>query len=181
MRPHEVIAAHTCGVGANMAFRRSVFEAVGGFDTALDVGTPACGGGDLDMFHRVLVAGLTLRYEPTALVWHYHRRDLADLWRQIYNNGRSYGVYMMKVWRMGHLQRRVVTVYALRWAGGWVLARLVKRLLGQLTFPLSLVWAEAWGMLHAPWAYVTTYRHDARLRRVVARQSSKPTSQSVRG
>jgi GT2 family glycosyltransferase len=57
--------------------RRQTIDRVGLFDTALDVGTPSNGGGDLDIFHRVLVAGLTIRYEPAALMWHYHRRKLA--------------------------------------------------------------------------------------------------------
>ncbi|MGD8790651.1 MAG: glycosyltransferase, partial [Burkholderiales bacterium] len=35
-----------CGVGANMAFRRSVFDRAGRFDPALDVGTVTRGGGD---------------------------------------------------------------------------------------------------------------------------------------
>ena len=41
------------GTGANMAFRRTALEHVGGFDPALDVGTATGGGGDLDAFHRV--------------------------------------------------------------------------------------------------------------------------------
>lgn len=174
LQPYELIASHACGVGANMAFRRSVFETLGGFDTALDVGTPACGGGDLDMFHRVLAAGLTLRYEPTALVWHQHRRDMEGLRRQIYNNGRSYGVYLIKVWRSGSIARPAVATYALRWVGGWLLARLVNRLRGRLRFPLALVWAEMWGALHAPWAYVATHRHDRRLRSALPHPPREP-------
>jgi hypothetical protein len=41
------------GTGANMAYRRCVFDAVGLFDAALDVGTVTNGGGDLEMFFRV--------------------------------------------------------------------------------------------------------------------------------
>ena len=47
------------GTGANMAFRRRVFERIGLFDPALDVGTPTNGGGDLEMFFRVLKEGGT--------------------------------------------------------------------------------------------------------------------------
>ncbi len=164
MRPRELAAAHVVGVGANMAFRRCVFETVGGFDTALDVGTPSNGGGDLDMFHRVLTAGLTLRYEPTALVRHQHRRDMHGLWRQLYNNGCAFGVYLIKMWRTRSLERRIVARFAFGWLTGWLLARFVKRLLGRDRFPLSLIWAELWGMCHAPWAYVAAYRHDRLIR-----------------
>jgi GT2 family glycosyltransferase len=158
MRPHELIAVHAVGVGANMAFRRKVSERVGGFDPALDVGTPAGGAGDLDMFHRVLLAGLTLRYEPKAVVWHQHRRDMAALERQLYANGRSFGVYLLKVWATNRVRRRDTLNFAARWVGGWLLARLYCCLSGQLRFPLRLVWAELWGALHAPWAYWLTYR-----------------------
>jgi hypothetical protein len=49
------------GTGANMASRRSLFEfeRIGGFDPALDVGTLTDGGGDLEMFFRVLQEGHT--------------------------------------------------------------------------------------------------------------------------
>lgn len=164
LAPRELLAAHHVGVGANMAFRRSTLAAVGGFDTALDVGTPAGGAGDLDMFHRVLAAGLTIRYEPAAAVRHYHRRDRAGLRRQIYNNGRSFGVYLIKRWREQQIARPDVALFAARWVGGWLIARLCARLAGRLRFPLDLVLAEIWGALSAPWAYRATYRHDRALR-----------------
>lgn len=158
MQPGELIAVHHVGVGANMAFRRRVFEISGGFDPALDVGTPAAGGGDLDMFHRVLIAGLTLRYEPTAIVRHRHRREMAALRRQLYQNGRSFGVHLLKIWHNKTVSRWETVLFAARWLGGWLLARLFQRLIGRLDFPLGLVWAELWGALHAPWAYWATYK-----------------------
>ena len=63
------------GTGANMAYRRSLFDQIGYFDPALDVGTVTNGGGDLEMFFRVLKEGHTLVYEPGAIVRHRHRRD----------------------------------------------------------------------------------------------------------
>ena len=66
-----------------MAYRRSVFDAVGPFDSALDVGTVTNGGGDLEMFFRVVKAGLPLLYEPRALVWHRHRRTMDELREQL--------------------------------------------------------------------------------------------------
>jgi glycosyltransferase involved in cell wall biosynthesis len=179
MRPQDLIAVHAVGVGANMAFRRCVFETIGGFDTALDVGTPAGGGGDLDMFHRVLVAGLTLRYEPMAIVRHVHRQDIAGLRRQLYNNGRSFGVYLIKVWATNSVSRGELIRFAIRWVGGWLLARLFKRLLGQLHFPLPLIWAELWGALHAPWAYYATCARDRAIRRSSAATERTGTSRKV--
>lgn len=160
-----IIAAHQCGVGANMAFRRAALMALGGFDTALDVGTPAFGGGDIDIFHRVLAAGLALHYEPSALVWHQHRRDLPGLRRQIYGNGRAFGVYLAKIWRDRSVPRQAVAIYAARWVGGWLVRRVFDSARGRLNTPLRLALDELWGALHAPSAYRETYRRDAEIRR----------------
>jgi GT2 family glycosyltransferase len=84
------------GTGANMAFRKSVFAEIGHFDPALDVGTVTNGGGDLDMFFRVLRGGHTLVYEPAALVRHRHRRDRRQLVRQIENNGIGFYSYLVR-------------------------------------------------------------------------------------
>ena len=62
-----------------MAYRKSVFDQIGFFDPALDVGTVTNGGGDLEMFFRVLKHGYTLVYEPKAIIRHRHRREYADL------------------------------------------------------------------------------------------------------
>ena len=84
------------GTGANMAFRRRVFDSIGEFDPALDVGTPTNGGGDLDMFFRVLKGGHTLVYEPAAIVRHRHRRSFAELRTQIANNGIGFFSYLVR-------------------------------------------------------------------------------------
>ena len=160
------LAAHALGVGANMAFRRRELERLGGFDTLLDVGTPARGGGDLDVFSRALAAGLTVRYEPKALAWHRHRRDMAALRRQIHDNGVAFGVYLIHAW----LDRRTSTLTAARfglwrWFGGYLLVRLARGLVGRERLPLSLLWAETSGALAAPFAFVAAHRHDSRVRR----------------
>ena len=62
-----------------MAFRREFFAEAGLFDPALDVGTPTNGGGDLEMFLRVMKTGHALVYEPLAMVRHRHRRTYEDL------------------------------------------------------------------------------------------------------
>lgn len=86
--PHGTKTAHagnptTHGTGANMAFRRSLFDAIGGFDPALDAGTRSAAGGDTEMFFRVLKTGHTLAYEPGAVVRHRHRRDRAAIQSQL--------------------------------------------------------------------------------------------------
>jgi O-antigen biosynthesis protein len=89
-------AAGDYGTGANMAFRRSLFTRIGVFDPALDVGTPTRGGGDLDMFFRVLKEGHVLVYEPRALVRHRHRRSMEALRSQIADHGVSFSSYIVR-------------------------------------------------------------------------------------
>lgn len=154
--PAELLRAQDVGVGANMAFRRQALEAVGGFDPALDVGTPARGAGDLDLFHRLLRSGAVLRYEPTACVRHHHRRDLAALRRQIRDNGRSYGVYLLKAWRERSVPRPAVARFAFGWSA-WLAGRLLLGLLGRHRLPLFLLWEEVRGAFEAPSAFRLIY------------------------
>jgi glycosyltransferase involved in cell wall biosynthesis len=93
---HRYGAAGDYGTGANMAFRRVVFGRIGPFDPALDVGTLSRGGGDLEMFFRVLKEGHALVYEPRAMVRHRHRRTLEDLRRQIADHGISFSAYIVR-------------------------------------------------------------------------------------
>jgi glycosyltransferase involved in cell wall biosynthesis len=75
------------GVGANMAFRAGAVEALGGFDTALGAGTPTKGCEDTLAFTQLLLAGRATAYQPSALVWHYHRRGYDELAEQMYGYG----------------------------------------------------------------------------------------------
>ena len=80
------------GAGANMTFRTDVVRRLGGFDEALDTGPSVPGGGDLDMFYRIIRGGYSLVYEPRFLVFHQHRRELAGLFNQY---KRSWGLGFM--------------------------------------------------------------------------------------
>lgn len=75
------------GAGANMAFRRTLLEAVGGFDPTLGAGSPARGGEDLAMFVETLWRGGRIGFEPRAVVHHRHRRTVAELHAQLHGNG----------------------------------------------------------------------------------------------
>jgi GT2 family glycosyltransferase len=60
------------GAGANMAFRREVFEKLGPFDERLGAGAAGCSE-DSEYWYRMLAAGMSIRYEPSAVVHHFHR------------------------------------------------------------------------------------------------------------
>lgn len=145
------------GTGANMAFRRRFFETSGPFDPWLDVGTPANGGGDLDMFLRVLQSGTALVYEPAALVRHRHRRDLAALKTQIANNGVGFYAYLVRTARACPAERGAVIRLGLWWLWWWNLRRLLASLLRPAPIPRSLMVAE----LKGSFAGLFRYRGDA--------------------
>ncbi|MBF9253913.1 glycosyltransferase [Pontibacter sp. 172403-2] len=71
------------GAGANMAFRKDVFEEVGFFNELLDVGAAGCNG-DSEMWYRILAAGHTIKYNPRAIVFHQHRKEMKGLKKQIF-------------------------------------------------------------------------------------------------
>ena len=123
----ELLWASAFGVGANMAFRRQVFTKLGLFDPALDVGTASRGGGDIEMFHRLLSSGERLSYAPEAIIWHEHRRDEMALARQFRDNGTGFACYLLTAARNGTLPRRTIFYFALRhWILGWLIARLIR-------------------------------------------------------
>ena len=81
--PNHECPTWEIGAGASMAFRRSCFEAAGYFDERLDVGAAGCSG-DSELWYRLLWHGYTCRYEPSAVAYHSHRREMIDFRRQIF-------------------------------------------------------------------------------------------------
>lgn len=132
------------GTGANMAYRRRIFEQIGYFDPALDVGTVTNGAGDLDMFFRVLKHHYTLVYEPRALVRHQHRRDYAKLRRQIRDNGSVYSYLVANGLRYPE-ERWTLIKLGLWWVRMWHIRKLFHALVGIISVPVDLVLAEIWG------------------------------------
>ncbi|MEO5895175.1 MAG: glycosyltransferase [Vicinamibacterales bacterium] len=133
------------GTGANMAFRRSAFERVGLFDPALDVGTPTNGGGDLDLFFRVLKSGRLLVYEPAAIVRHRHRRSLDQLYTQLANNGIGFYAYLVRTAAAYADERAAVFRLGIRWFFWWDIRRLVRSFFRPSEFPRDLILAELRG------------------------------------
>ncbi len=63
--------------GANMAFRREVLQALGGFDEMLGAGTHLPGSDDTDLISRASAAGFRGAYDPRPVILHHHRRRTA--------------------------------------------------------------------------------------------------------
>jgi GT2 family glycosyltransferase len=80
---HLGVPVWRIGAGANMAFRRQIFELVGDFDERLGAGASGCSE-DSELWYRILAEGWLCCYEPSAVVFHSHRRELDGLKRQMY-------------------------------------------------------------------------------------------------
>jgi len=139
------------GTGANFAIDRELFKGLGGFDEALGAGSPAGGGEDLDAFVRVLRAGRSLVYEPSAIVWHVHRADEQALRRQLFYYGVGLTAYLTKY----VLNGRTVWQIVARLPAG---ARRGRRMWSPTQIgepaPRILVLAEVAGMFAGPFAYL---------------------------
>jgi glycosyltransferase involved in cell wall biosynthesis len=154
--------ASNWGVGANMAFRRVLFTAIGDFDVGLDVGTPTNGGGDIEFFYRTVSAGHILHYEPAAMIYHVHRRDRESLLRQIYNNGRAFAAYLLTISRNEHTPKPAVIWFALRWwIWEWLLRRVFQSMIKRDRETLRLALIELRGCLSAPGAFSAARRTAA--------------------
>jgi GT2 family glycosyltransferase/SAM-dependent methyltransferase len=77
------------GAGASCAFRREVFTRLGEFDERLGAGSSGCSE-DSEIWYRILAAGQSCQYEPSAVVFHYHRQDMAGLRHQTFQYMRGH-------------------------------------------------------------------------------------------
>jgi len=144
--PTHPVGAGIFGAGANMVFRRDVLERLGGFDDALDTGAPLPGGGDLDIFYRVVRAGCPLVREPMLLVYHEHRREYSALRRQMWTWGLGTMAFITKSWRRDPTHRPKIR----RWLVWWLSYQLSKVLVPFLRrtrhrWPAEMVFAEIFG------------------------------------
>jgi GT2 family glycosyltransferase len=149
------------GTGANMAFRRSVFTRIGLFDPALDVGTPSNGGGDLEMFFRIIQSGHLLVYEPSAFVRHQHRREYAQLRKQLTDHGIGFYAYLARSAAAYPAERGAFVRLGLWWMWYWHGRRLIAALFRRKRFPLELIVAELRGSLQGPRRYAVARRRAA--------------------
>ncbi len=104
------------GAGCNMVLRRELVQKLGGFDEALDTGPPLPGGGDLDIFYRVVRSGEPLVYEPRMLVFHRHRPDHQALRRQYWSWGDGFMAYVAKTYGTDIAARPKLRALVLWWS-----------------------------------------------------------------
>jgi glycosyltransferase involved in cell wall biosynthesis len=136
--------AVSIGCGCSLAVRKDAVLAIGGFDDALDLGAVLPGGGDLDILWRLLDAGHGLEYQPDALAWHEHRRDMASVERQIVGHQRALLAFLRKSLRQARPENRWQIAAFLVWRLIKPLVRLCKRAVGRDPLPTALLVRMCW-------------------------------------
>jgi GT2 family glycosyltransferase len=149
------------GATANAAFRATAFSdpEIGLMDVALGPGTATGVGEDSYLLYRIVRAGYTVVYEPTAVVWHRHRDTPGALERQIT------GYYS------GHVAHQLTTllrdrdpraVNRLARLGAYVVTARARSLLPAAPVPPDLARAQLRGAASGPLNYVRARRRAAR-------------------
>jgi glycosyltransferase involved in cell wall biosynthesis len=146
------------GAGANMAIRREAFARIGHFDERLDVGAAGCSG-DSEYWHRILSRGWMCRYEPSAVAFHVHRRDLVGLSSQIFHYMRGHSAALMVQYErsggIGNLRRAFVSLPL------WYARRIGRKLLKGSSQRDQFLMREIAGYLSGLLYYFRKPRSDA--------------------
>lgn len=163
--PYYPAGAGRLGTGTNMIFSTETLHSLKGFDDALDTGPPLPGGGDLDIFYRVVRAGVPLAYSPRQAVHHEHRHDMLGLRRQFRSWGLSMGALLRKNSRFDPEMRgahRRLLVWLMIQRYGRTLAGYP---LGRAGIPPSFVLSEISGLIQGLFG-----EYDRSLARVAQRR-----------
>jgi len=115
------------GMGANCAFRRSAFDRVGGYDTALGAGGLLRGGEDFDFSFRVFRTGGAILLEPSIAVEHHGFRPGSEWPETVRGYGIGVGSFYFKHVRAGDLLATWMLGKMLLRETGGVLRKLVLR------------------------------------------------------
>jgi hypothetical protein len=126
----------------------------------LDVGTTTHGGGDLEMFFRVLQEGHTLVYEPSAVIRHRHRRSHEELRLQLTNHGIGLYSFLVRSALAYPKTRLSIIRFGLWWLWYWNIRRLLVSFVRPSRMPRDLILAELYGTCLGLVRYRKA-RHDA--------------------
>lgn len=147
------------GVGASMAIRRKLITDLKLFDVEIDCGTAALSGGDTYAFYLLLAHGYTIVYNPEAVCWHRHRREMKGLRNTLY----GYGVGMFVCLLHALIDNRdlgvIYGVYSIyRY---WLAPLLLKGLIHDSSAPPLILTLELIkGSIASPLAYLASRQHE---------------------
>ncbi|MDR7485160.1 MAG: glycosyltransferase [Armatimonadota bacterium] len=152
-------------VTRNFSVDADAFRRVGGFDE----GFRGYGWEDIELAFRMVADGVTLRYEPTALGYHYHVQTLAEAREKLRQAGEGAVYFWMKHhrdWRLGLFLEILPVMLPLKWLvyrSGLVTAALLPVLWLSERTGLTLVANEVYS--HLLWRSFYQGVFDARRRR----------------
>jgi len=136
------------GSGGNLAVRREIFLAGGGFRTDLGLGTPSRGGEDLFFLWDTIRGGGQVVYRPDAMAWHHHHRSLDELGRVMFGYGAGHAAFLRAA-RLAGAPRGRVALYTLSWLASRIL-RLAGSVTGRGPLPAAMVLRELAGGAAGP-------------------------------
>ena len=146
------------GVSANAAFRSTIFAdpAVGLMEEALGAGTPAGGAEENHFAYKILQSGGTIIYDPSAYVWHHHRRTLKAFYHQVQGQMVSCPALNLTLWlQEGDLRgRQQLLIHMPR----YFLQCWRDRMLGRSKTPWAVLFYEFKGYLIGFWGYWESQR-----------------------
>lgn len=152
---HEVFPAWKIGAGASMAFRREVFDRAGLFDERLDVGQAGCSG-DSEYWYRLLANGFDCRYQPTSVAFHFHRRTMEGLAKQIYFYMRGHSAALLVQHERTGVKANLRQAF--KWKPLWYMGRVRRSLFGRRTAEDRFLWHEIAGYASGILFYLRTKR-----------------------
>lgn len=163
--------------GVNMAFRREVFQRIGGFDPRLGrIGDSLLSGEESDIFRRVHEAGFRTRYIPDALLRHRipaSRTDPDWVLQRSYWQGISDVVFRQlhePLGRIGLLRQALADA---RW--------MLRHHAGGYLSPRAILWHHKGLPLHArSWSEIRRGRIRQALKEALLR-STRPYQDAARG
>ncbi len=153
------------GATANAAFRRRALAdpGVGLLEESLGPGMPSGVGEDTYLFYRLVKQGWSIAYTPDAVVWHRHRRQMADLQEQLRAYSTGHVAYQLTTLARDRDLRSLARIgYGLPRDHA---SRALRRLRGRSRYPLRLLWVEVRGNLAGPLALWRSLRRVRRLGR----------------
>lgn len=156
--PLYPFSAGIFGTGNNMAFRTESLCGIGCFDPALGNGTPALGGVDSEVLLRSVVLGHRLVYQPSAVVYHEHRREYDALRRQVFSYGAGLTAYLIRT--LTHNPRLIPSFIRVFPRGVLFALKPSSQLNVQkrADYPRQLTWDERRGMAYGLLGYVRSRR-----------------------
>lgn len=147
------LSRHSTGI--NMAFRRATLQKIGGFDTALGIGSKALSGEDLAACFQVARSGYQIAYEPGAIVYHDHRETYAELREQIYNHSVGVGACFTRLLLNNPRQALKLPVHMFR-----LIKQSLRKHTAPVKYPLSFRLIEVKGFLYGPVAYYLSRKRN---------------------